>query len=594
MKAKKLVSIILSALMVCSMFSGLTTFADETNDNENSKGLIESGATASIYSVATADEATKDEATKDEETVPDEEYEDYSGTTGDCSWNFDGKTSTLTISGDGEMGSYYSVENTPWYDFLYNIEKIVIEDGVANIASCAFFDCANLTEVSVPESVLEIGEFAFASCASLTELTIVEGVKSIGNNAFTECVSLCEVTIPDSVVTIGDEVFSGCTELCEVTIGNGLEYIGIKDFYGCENLATVTFGENLTLIAESAFEGCACLTGVALPDGVESIEMNAFCGCTELAEVSLGSGISIIGEGAFADCENLLDVYYNGSLYDWESVYIDSGNDYILDACMYYAVLVEQEIYVPEEEYSVSFGTRPFDLEAEAETDMTFVSSNRNVASVSEDGIVTVKGLGTAIITITAEEDEAYLSAKATVKIIVTKAKQKISGVKEKYVTSAGKTVNLKAKANTGLTFTSSNKSVATVSKTGKVTVKSAGSAVITIKAAESSKYKSATIKTKIIASPKDFSAKDVSKVSKTGTTKAKLSWKKLAGANGYTVQYATNKNFKNAKNVKVSKTTATISGLKQGKTYYARINAFVKVSGKKYFNNWYTVKFKM
>ena len=589
MKAKKLVSIILSALMVCSMFSGLTAFADENKDNEFSKGLIESGATSSIYSVATADEATKDEA-----TVPDEPYEEYSGTTGDCSWNFDGETAILTISGDGEMEPYYSVESTPWYDFLYNIESIVIEDGVANIASCAFFDCANLTEVSIPESVLEIGDFAFASCASLTELTIVEGVESIGNNAFEDCICLPEVTLPDSLTEIGDEVFSGCTELCEVTIGNGLEYVGIKDFYGCENLTTVTLGENLTLIGESAFEGCACLTDIALPDGVESIEMNAFCGCTELAEASLGSGISIIGEGAFADCENLIDVYYNGSLYDWESVYIDSGNDYILDACMYYAVLVEQEIYVPEEEYSVSFGTRPFDLEAEAETDMTFVSSNRNVASVSEDGIVTVKGLGTAIITITAEEDEVYLPATATVKIIVTKAKQKISGVKEKYVTSAGKTVNLKARANTTLTFTSSNKSVATVSKTGKVTVKGAGSAVITIKAIENSKYKSTVIKTKIIASPKDFNSKDVSKVSKTGTTKAKLTWTKLAGANGYTVQYATNKNFKNAKYVKVSKTTATISGLKQGKTYYARINAFVKVSGKKYFNNWYTVKIKM
>ncbi|MGN1132102.1 MAG: leucine-rich repeat protein, partial [Ruminococcus sp.] len=176
MKAKKLVSIILSALIVCSLFTGLTTFADETRDNEISKGLIESGAAASIYSVATADEASKDEA-----TVPDEEYEEYSGTTGDCEWCFDGKTSTLTISGEGEMGSYYSVENTPWYDFLYNIEKIVIEDGVANIASCAFFDCANLTEVIVPESVLEIGDFAFASCASLTDLAIVEGVKSIGN-----------------------------------------------------------------------------------------------------------------------------------------------------------------------------------------------------------------------------------------------------------------------------------------------------------------------------------------------------------------------------------------------------------------------------
>lgn len=578
MKAKKLVSIILSALMICSMFTGLTTFADETNGKSNSIVTENSGATSSIYGVATDDEA----------------YEEYTGTTGDCEWHYDGRTATLTISGNGEMEPYYSGEDTPWNNFLYNIEKLVIEEGVTNISSYSFFDCANLVEVAIPNSVTEIGDFAFASCASLTELAIGNGVESIGDSAFNECTCLAQVEIPDNVTTIGDNVFSGCLELCEAIIGDGLNYIGIKEFYGCESLTTLTLGENIAVISESAFEGCTSLVDIVIPDSVESIEMNAFYGCTELADICIGSNISIIGESAFGDCENLIDVCYNGSKYDWEGVYIESGNDYILDACIYYAVLVEQDIYVPEEEYTLSYGARPFDLEAEAETDMTFVSSNRNVASVSEDGIVTVKGLGTAIITITAEEDEVYLPAKATVKIIVTKAKQKISGVKEKYVTSAGKTFNLKARANTTLTFTSSNKSVATVSKTGKVTVKSAGSVVITIKAVESSKYMSTVIKTKIIASPKDFNSKDVSKVSKTGTTKAKLIWKKLAGANGYTVQYATNKNFKNVKYVKVSKTTATISGLKKGKIYYARINAYTKISGKKYSNKWYTIKFKM
>ena len=578
MKAKKLVSIILSALMICSMFTGLTTFADETNGKSNSIVTENSGATSSIYGVATDDEA----------------YEEYTGTTGDCEWHYDGRTATLTISGNGEMEPYYSGEDTPWNNFLYNIEKLVIEEGVTNISSYSFFDCANLVEVAIPNSVTEIGDFAFASCASLTELAIGNGVESIGDSAFNECTCLAQVEIPDNVTTIGDNVFSGCLELCEAIIGDGLNYIGIKEFYGCESLTTLTLGENMAVISESAFEGCTSLVDIVIPDSVESIEMNAFYGCTELADICIGSNISIIGESAFGDCENLIDVCYNGSKYDWEGVYIESGNDYILDACIYYAVLVEQDIYVPEEEYTLSYGARPFDLEAEAETDMTFVSSNRNVASVSEDGIVTVKGLGTAIITIIAEEDEVYLPAKATVKIIVTKAKQKISGVKEKYVTSAGKTVNLKARANTTLTFTSSNKSVATVSKTGKVTVKSAGRVVITIKAVESSKYMSTVIKTKIIASPKDFNSKDVSKVSKTGTTKAKLIWKKLAGATGYTVQYATNKAFKKVKNVKVSKTTATISGLKKGKIYYARINAYTKISGKKYSNKWYTIKFKM
>ncbi|MGN0477546.1 MAG: leucine-rich repeat protein [Ruminococcus sp.] len=578
MKAKKLVSIILSALIVCSLFTGLAAFADENNSKSNLKVLEEIGVASSVYSVATGDEA----------------YEDYSGTTGDCEWCFDEETATLTISGEGDMESYYSGEETPWFDFLYSIENLVIEDGVTSVASYAFFDCSNLVDVEISNSVIEIGEFAFANCESIIDLAIPDAVASIGDSAFEDCLCLAQVTIPDRLTTIGDSVFSGCAELSEVAFGEGLQYIGIKDFYGCESLTSLTIGESVYVIGESAFEGCISLTDVAMPDSLESIETRAFCGCTDLAEISLGSGIAIIGESAFENCENLIDIHYNGSRDDWESVYVDSGNNCFDDAYIYYAILVEQEIFVPEEEYQVTYGTKPFDLEAEAETDMTYTSSNKKVVTVSDEGTVSVKGLGTAKITIIAEESEEYLSAKATVKIVVVKATQKINGVKAQYVTSAGKTINLKARASTKLTFASNNKSVATVSNLGKVTVKSAGSAVIVVKAVESSKYKSAVIKVKIFASPKDFTSKNVSNVNKISTTKAKLSWKKLAGAKGYTVQYATNKNFKNAKNVKVSKTTATISGLKQGKTYYARINAFTKISGKKYANNWYTVKIKM
>ena len=169
----------------------------------------------------------------------------------------------------------------------------------------------------------------------------------------------------------------------------------------------------------------------------------------------------------------------------------------------------------------------------------------------------------------------------------------KITGIKSQYLASAGKSFNLNAKANTKLSYTSSNKKVAVVYSSGRVAVKGVGSAVITIKASENRLYKSTVAKVKVFCAPKDFFSKEVSKVKKTGT-KAKLSWKKLAGATGYNVQYATNKTFKKAKNVKVSKTTATITGLKKGKTYYARINAYAKISGKKYSNKWYTVKFKM
>ena len=253
-----------------------------------------------------------------------------------------------------------------------------------------------------------------------------------------------------------------------------------------------------------------------------------------------------------------------------------------------------QEVSVDKESYKLTYGAKPFSLNAKAETALSYVSSNPKVAYVSADGTVTIKGVGIATITITAKENNAYNSATATVKITVAKATQKVTGVKTQYVTSAGKSFILKPKAKTKLTYTSSNKNVAVVSSTGKVTVKAGGYAYITVKASENGNYKSAYVKTKIISAPRDFTSKDVSKVKKTGKTTAKITWKSLAGAKGYTVQLATNKTFKGAKTVKNSKNTATLTGLKKGKTYYVRINAYTKVSGKNYSNKWYTVKFKM
>ena len=59
------------------------------------------------------------------------------------------------------------------------------------------------------------------------------------------------------------------------------------------------------------------------------------------------------------------------------------------------------------------------------------------------------------------------------------------------------------AKAKTALTYTSSNKKVAAVDKNVKVTIKGAGKAVITVKAAATSEYKAATKKVTIKVSAK-------------------------------------------------------------------------------------------
>lgn len=64
-----------------------------------------------------------------------------------------------------------------------------------------------------------------------------------------------------------------------------------------------------------------------------------------------------------------------------------------------------------------SGSTLTFPLNAEAQTELTYQSSNPAVAEVDEDGTVTLTGSGTATVTITAAESEEYESATAKVKV---------------------------------------------------------------------------------------------------------------------------------------------------------------------------------
>ncbi len=92
-----------------------------------------------------------------------------SGTTGDCTWELDDK-GTLTISGNGAMADYSSYSNVPWKD--YEINEVVIENGVTSIGNSAFYRCTKLTGITIPDSVTSIGSYAFISCYSLTSIRI--------------------------------------------------------------------------------------------------------------------------------------------------------------------------------------------------------------------------------------------------------------------------------------------------------------------------------------------------------------------------------------------------------------------------------------
>ncbi|MDD6132548.1 MAG: leucine-rich repeat protein, partial [Bacteroidales bacterium] len=110
---------------------------------------------------------------------------------------------------------------------------------VTSIGDDAFYKCSGLTSVTIPNSVSSIGDGTFRNCSRLTSITIPNSVTSIGFGAFRDCSGLTSVTIPNSVKSLGDYAFTACSGLTSVTIPNSVSSIGFGAFASCSGLTSV-------------------------------------------------------------------------------------------------------------------------------------------------------------------------------------------------------------------------------------------------------------------------------------------------------------------------------------------------------------------
>ena len=200
------------------------------------------------------------------------------GVIGDCTFDFDSSTKTLTISGNGPMPDYESQEDQPWRQYASEIECVIIGDGVTHI-----------------------GGSSFATLTNLSELHIGDRVKSIGYEAFKDCESLTEVELPDGITELKVGVFSDCYALKSIHLPEGLQKIPDYAFYNCQSLESISIPSTVTIISYCAFWNCKSIDTIILPASVKLISDLAFSDCSYLSQVvSLGDGSCIIRSGSFS------------------------------------------------------------------------------------------------------------------------------------------------------------------------------------------------------------------------------------------------------------------------------------------------------
>ena len=257
-------------------------------------------------------------------------------------WNLT-KAGKLTISGNGSMPDFSSVEEQPWSDKSDQIRKIVIENGVTSIGSCAFWKCgvlsaeisssvttignhafreSSIIAASIPSNVKTIGDSAFRGCKNLSEVNISEGVETIGQNAFSACSSLAKIALPASIGEVGAAAFFQCQALISATFAPGSKQVKLGDniFMQCYYLMSVTLPQNIDRISMGMFQNCLMLPGVEITQGAESICESAFASCGAFTTVIIPDSVTSIERSAFASCP-LSDIYYTGTEEQWNNVW---------------------------------------------------------------------------------------------------------------------------------------------------------------------------------------------------------------------------------------------------------------------------------
>lgn len=259
-----------------------------------------------------------------------------SGKTGDVDWRYNGLKGLLTISGNGSMQNYNSVDLTPWYEFIDDIKAVDVQSGVENL-----------------------GDDAFAACRNLTTATIADTVKTIGDHTFSNCISLENISELSNVTSIGNQAFYNCEKLRTISIPKCISFTGIYTFAECLRLEKIELAEGINSIIERMFYKCSTLNSIVIPDGVTSISGYAFCECSSLSSVTIPKSVTSIGDLAFDGCEKLKNVYYEGTEEDWDMIEFGKRNTPLADATMHFNAAYTVAPTQPEEQTQPTQAVEP-------------------------------------------------------------------------------------------------------------------------------------------------------------------------------------------------------------------------------------------
>ena len=382
-----------------------------------------------------------------------------------------------------KLPNKYENINSSTFEGCTNLTEITLPDTVTTIQDHAFKNCTALKNINWSKSITDIQSYAFENCDALTKLDIPNTVINIGTGAFYDCGGLTDIVVPNSVKTLGSRAFENCDALAKASIPDSVTSMGEKAFYDCDALTDVKLGTGITQITTSCFEHCDLLPSVILPYRVSKVGDNAFKNCVALTEITIPRTTTSISTSAFSYPAKMT-VYGIAGTYA-ETFANQQGMKFVDKAVKATNVALDKTELTLNKgtKYSLAMTVTP----ATFTDEVSWKSTNVDVAVIAEDGTVTAKGAGQATIKVTVGD------VSATCKVNVVQPVTSIYLNKTSLEMTALDTYQLQASVypsdanNKEISWESSDEKVAIVDENGLVQAKEKGTAVITAKAKDGS-----------------------------------------------------------------------------------------------------------
>lgn len=225
-----------------------------------------------------------------------------------------------------------------------NLKDISISSSLRVIDVDAFNLCKNLTKVLI-EDVDQWAQVFFATiksnpliyakslqCNQLSNkvLKLSEGVSDISSGAFKDCAGIEEIVIPSSIKSIGGCAFYNCNDIKAVHIKDVNSYAkicfnsfssnplwqGARLYVNKEEATSIIFNKNL-FINKHAFIRTKSINSIVLSDGCE-VGFESFKECPNLKQVILKSPNVKIDPTAFSGCK--VEICFHGTLEEWKTL----------------------------------------------------------------------------------------------------------------------------------------------------------------------------------------------------------------------------------------------------------------------------------